>query len=256
MLNFGLNFSKKVVQKVPPNWWEIGTLDPANIIDAWDFGWHGHSDTASMPVGFINGVTFANRTGNPSYRLGDGIYVGGAGAIHTATTGLDWNEVSVIIELADCIQNGTLDAIFSHYLPTGYFTLQNDFPNSRLRWTCGDPATSTTIEIDGALTPTGIIGVSGPSLYKDGTNIGNITGTSGAIVDTNFIIGCITTDGSNNTQFMRGTIKKVLIVDRRLTDDEQAQIYSNISGAIVQYEPLTDDSGNVLTTETGEEITV
>jgi hypothetical protein len=133
---------------------------------------------------------------------------------------------------------------------------QNDFPDGELRWTCGHADTSNTIEIANGLTPTGIVGVSGPSLYKDGTKIGEQTGSSSAVVDTNFIIGCITTDGNNETQFMKGTIKKVLIVNRRLTDDEQAQIYSNITGAAVYYEPLTDDTGNVLTDEHGDELTI
>jgi hypothetical protein len=156
--------------------------------------------------------------------------VGGAGAIHLPTTGLDWNEVSVIIELAGCSQNGTLDAIFSHYLPNGYFVLQNDFPDGELRWTCGHPDTSSTIEIAGGLTPDGVVAVSGPSLYKDGSKIGELSGSTSAVLDTNFIIGCITTDGSSNTQFMKGTIKKVLIVNRRLTDAEQSEIYANIAG--------------------------
>jgi len=251
MLQFGLSLGR--VKTVKPNWWVIDSLDPSDIVDAWDFETNYHTDTASMPVGFINNTTFTNRAGNPSYRLHDGIYVGGAGAIHTATTGLDWNEVSVIIELAGCIQNGTLDAIFSHYLPTAYFTLQNDFVNSRLRWTCGHPDTASTIEIANALTPDGVVGVSGASLYKDGNKIGEIVGSTSAILDTNFIIGCITTDGTNNTQFMRGTIKRVLIVKRRLTDTEQLEIYNNIIGTT---NVLTTEGGEPLTTDNGEEITV
>jgi hypothetical protein len=65
-------------------------------------------------------------------------------------------------------------------------------------------------------------------LYKDGEKIGEISNTASAILDTNFIVGCITVDGSNNTQFMKGTIKRVLIVKRRLTDDEHAQIALNM----------------------------
>jgi hypothetical protein len=211
-----------------PSWWEIPSLDVADIVDAWDFGWNGHEDTSSMPIGFVNGNTFVNRTGKPSYRLGDGIYVGGAGAIHVPTTGLDWNEASVVIEVAGCSQNGTLDAIFSHYLPEAYYVVQNDFPDNELRWTCGHPDTSTTIEIAGALTPDGVVAVSGPKLYRNGNKVGELTGSTSAILDTNFIIGCITTNGDNSTQFMKGTIKKVLIVKRRLTDEEQADIYSLI----------------------------
>ena len=245
MLQFGLSLGRGSLEPTPPSWWEIDTLDTADIVDAWDFGTSYHNDTASMPIGFINGMTFTNRAGNPSYRLHDGIYVGGAGAIHVATTGLDWNEVSVIIELAGATQNGTLDAIFSHYLPTAYYTLQNDFVNSQLRWTCGHPDTALTIEIANALTPTGVIGTSGPVLYKDGSNIGSITGTTSAPLDTNFIVGCITTDGTNNTQFMRGTIKKVLLVRRRLTDSEQAQIYSNITGVAVAKDYITHNGEQI-----------
>ena len=228
MLNFGLSMGKSGGKLNSPSWWKISTLSTVDIIDAWDFGWIGHTDTVDMPVGFEHGNTFVNRVGNPSYRLGDGIYVGGAGAIDVPTTGLDWNEVSVIMEVSGCTQNGTLDAIFSHYLPDGYFVLQNDFPDGELRWTCGHPDTSSTIEIAGALTPTGIVGVSGPILYKDGIKIGEVPGTTSAPVDTDFIIGCITTDGINNTQFMRGTIKKVLIVRRRLTDAEHEEITLNM----------------------------
>jgi hypothetical protein len=251
MLNFGLSLGGVVNPIEPPKWWEIPTLDVSDIVDAWDFETNYHTDTSTMPVGFINGMTFTNRTGNPSYRLHDGIYVGGSGAIHVPTTGLDWNEVSVIIELAGCIQNGTLDAIFSHYLPEAYYVLQNDFPDGELRWTCGHPDTSTTIEIAGALTPDGVVAVSGPALYKDGNKVGELTGSTSAILDTNFIVGCITTDGSNNTQFMKGTIKRVLIVKRRLTDNEQLEIYNNIVGNV-----LTTDSGEQLTTDSGEELTV
>jgi len=211
-----------------PNWWKIGTLDESDIVDAWDFGWKGHADAASMPVGFVNGETFTNRAGNPSYRLGDGIYVGGAGAIHVPTTGLDWNEASVIIEVAGCSQQGTLDAIFSHYLPDAYFVVQNDFPDGELRWTCGHPDSASTIEIANALTPDGVIGVSGPNLYREGEKVGEVPDTTSAPLDTNFIIGCITTDGSNETQFMKGTIKRVLIVKRRLTEAEQAKITLNM----------------------------
>ena len=231
MLNFGFNLGSGTTRTLP-SWWQIDTLSANDIVDVWDFGWSGHT-TNTMPIGFEHQVTFTNRTGNPSYRLNDGIYVGGAGAIHIPTTGLDWNEVSVIIELSNCIQEGTLDAIFSHYLPSGYFVLQNDFPDGELRWTCGHPDTSSTIEIANSLTPTGIVGVSGPNVYKNGAKIGEIAGTTSAIVDTNFIIGCITTDGNNNTQFMRGTIRKVLIVKRRLTDAEHSEIYANITGNAV-----------------------
>ena len=211
-----------------PQWWKIDTLDKSEIVDVWDFSWGGHFNTESMVEGFVNKETFTTRSGNPSYRLKEGIYLGGAGSIHFPTTGLDWNEVSVIIEVYNCSQNGTLDAIFSHYLSDAYFVLQNDFPDNQLRWTCGHPDNATTIEIDNSLTPTGVLGVSGPVVYKDGQRIAEITDTTSAVLDTNFIIGCITTDGNNETQFMKGTIKKVLIVKRRLTDDEHLQIYNQM----------------------------
>jgi hypothetical protein len=212
-----------------PDWYKISTLSRNDIVDVWDFGWGGHYSTEDMPVGLEHGLTFTDRTGHPLYRRGHGIYLGGMGAIELATEGLDWNEVSVIIELAGCTQNDKLDTIFSYCLADTYSALQNDFPNEELKWTCGYP----NVEVAGGLTTDGVVAVSGSAVYKDGKKVGELSGLTSSVFDTDFIIGCLTTDGFDETQFMKGTIKKVLIVKRRLTDAEHAEIHANISAASI-----------------------
>jgi hypothetical protein len=211
-----------------PSWWEIDTLDPADILDAWDFGWKRHRDPDGQKTGFINNRVWRTRSGNPSQRLGDGVYFGGGGSWDLPKYNLDWNEVSVIIEFHTIYENNTsLDAFFSHYRTDGsQFTLQNDWSNDKMRWSCGQPG-SDTVEVDGTMTG-GIVGVSGVHLYKRGELVGSVPESGEAFQELNFVLGAIQTDNNPNTQYMRGTIRKILIVKRRLTDEEQMRIFTKI----------------------------
>jgi hypothetical protein len=228
MLNFGLSLGKRSTKSLP-DWWKIDTLDQSDILDAWDFGWKDHKDNASQKTGFEFKRVWRTRSGNPAQRLGDGVYFGGGGSWDLASFELDWNEVSVIIEFHSLVNNNNLDAFFSHYRNDGsQFTLQNEWNTNLLRWSCG-PSGSATLEVPGTMTD-GVIGVSGVYLYKNGELVGNVPEVGEARQAINFILGAIQTDNQANYQYMRGTIRKILIVKRRLTNQEQMKIFTRIKG--------------------------
>jgi hypothetical protein len=95
-----------------------------------------------------------------------------------------------------------------------------------MRWSCGQSG-SDTLEVDGTMTG-GIVGVSGVHLYKRGVLAGSVPESGEATQEINFVLGAIQTDNNDNYQYMRGTIRKILIVKRRLSDEEQAEIFLNI----------------------------
>ena len=59
----------------PKKWWEIDSLDPADIVDVWSFD----ADTGNELVGELNGRTFIIAEGSPSIQPGLGFYLGGGG---------------------------------------------------------------------------------------------------------------------------------------------------------------------------------
>jgi hypothetical protein len=155
------------------------------------------------------------------------VYFGGGGSWHLPSMELDWSNVSVIIEFHTLANNNNLDALFSHYNSSAsQFTLQNQWDTDVVRWSCGQPG-SDTIEVSGAMTD-GIIGVSGVNLYKEGSLVGSVPESGEAVQDIQFVLGAIQTDNHPNTQYMRGTVKRIILVKRRLTDKEQAQITLNM----------------------------
>jgi hypothetical protein len=263
MLNFGLQFGR-AGGKNTPNWWKIDTLNPDDILDAWDFGWSGHKDPDAQKIGFEHNRVWRVRSGNPSQRLGDGVYFGGGGSWDLASFNLDWSNVSVIIEFHTLTNNNNLDALFSHYRNDGsQFTLQNEWNTDLIRWSCGASG-SDTLEVSGAMTD-GVIGVSGVHLYKNGTLVGSVPESGEAMQDINFVLGAIQTDNNDNYQYMKGTIKKILIVKRRLTDAEQAEIYANITGTAIAYIDMDSDSkpdtvlaqnGGITVTEDNDSINI
>jgi hypothetical protein len=94
----------------------------------------------------------------------------------------------------------------------------------------------------------GVIGVSGVHLYTNGTLVGSVPESGEATQDINFVLGAIQTDNQANIQYMKGTIKKILIVKRRLTDAEQTEIYANMTENVVTYNgEIVTYNGEVVT---------
>ena len=217
-----------------PDWWKIESLDVNDIIDAWDFGYEGHRTSKEVRTGMQYGIEFTVRAGSPLERIGEGVYFNGSSSMniyaHTLAE-IDWNEVSVIIEFYDIVQNNpTLDAFFSHYTDTCHYTLQNGWDIDKLRWSSGG-TDSSTIEVGNAMYE-GVIGVSGGNIYANGVKIGEVLDSTSAEENGDFVLGCIRTEGQRNIQFIRGIVKKILITKRKLTDTEQWEIYSKITGSI------------------------
>jgi hypothetical protein len=158
---------------------------------------------------------------------------GGAGSIASLLPdGLDNRNITVIMEFHGTLQKGTLDAFYSHYKSDsqGHYTLQNGWGNGSVRWSCGDE-TSPTIEISGVRTE-GVLATAGRNLYHDGALIGTVGDSdASSTANTNFTFGCIVTD-STRTQYCRTKLKKLLIVQRELTEAEVQEITNNINGVV------------------------
>ena len=227
--DFGFGYGYAV--PVPPDWWMIDTLSEDDILGVWDFAWGGHKSRDDAFVPFSG--TMPNLTvdsGDPGWNKTTGVYFGGQGVIKSDLPEVEVHNLSVIIQFSNAVQNGTLDAFFSHYLDSSHYTLQNKFSDNTVRWSCGD-GDSPTLEVAGEMLTEGVYGVSGPHLYINGALIGTqpdegVVTVSGLI----FRLGAIFS-GSGNTQFIKANVQKLLIVNRRLTDREQNEISVNISGS-------------------------
>jgi hypothetical protein len=143
-----------------PDWYKIDTLSDDDIVDVWDFAWDGHPSVSCQRTGFVNNMQWQWRKGSIGNNLGDGIYFNGSSALKLPTTGLDWSEVSVVIQLKGMTHVHTLDAVFSHFHsdPGSHYVYQNDFPDDDMRWTAGTHE-SGTVEVAGVVRD-GVIGTS------------------------------------------------------------------------------------------------
>ncbi len=232
-----------------PHWWYTPTLDESDIIGAWDFGWAEHLDEELARTDFINGLVFTTRAGSPTIRHNDGYIFGGGGAAHVQLGELDWSEVSFVMEFQNWLENGTLDAAFSHFNDDARVVLQQDLNAGQLkvRWSCGD-GTATTYEFNETRT-NGVYGGSGTKLYRDGTLLGEVPATGPAIATQKFVLGALEVENNGSqTQFSKIWVSRLLLVKRKLTDNEQADIYLNMQDAL----GLIDDTGNFLVDDNGD----
>ncbi len=235
-----------------PDWWKIASLDEADILGAWDFGSQIHgsqSDALTTLAG--NMPNFTIDSGSPTWNGVDvGMNFGGSGSIVSLLPdGLDMRDISCIIEFHSVTQNNaSLDALYSHYIndTNGHYTLQNGWNVNKLRWSVGND-TSGTIE-EGNVMTEGIICTAGRDLYANGSLLGSVPDsdvTSSSNIE--FTLGCI--KASDNTQYSKMKVKKLLLVKRVLTEAEQLEIYNNITGAnIVTYngDPVTYNGEEVI----------
>ena len=235
-----------------PSWWKINSLDPSDILGVWDFAWNGINtrDEALTPLeGTMQ--SFVLEEGDPGWSKDTGINFGGSGVIKSELPEVTVNELSTIIQFSDSVQNGTLDAFFSHFLDSSHYTLQNKHSENMVRWSCGD-GDSLTTEISGRMLTEGVYGVSGPSLYANGLKIA-VVPDSTLVTSTglDFRLGAIWV--GNNTQYIKAKIQKILIVKRILTDEEQRLIYERMTGQshtnkLYDNGELVTDKGNIIYT--------
>ena len=216
---------------VPPEplWWDIPTLPRRDIVDVWTFD----ADNGVELVGEVNGLTWQIIEGGPSIHPGQGFNFGGAGlAAVTLPAGLSTPELSFVMQYDNGVRNGTLDAFLSWYdteTDNIIYTLQNNFDSNLVRWSCGG-ADATTIEMSRTGLETGIYGASGERFYFDGEfkNAGD-PGTGGAIPEgKDFYLGAIRLGDGRTKQYVKARIKKLIIVRRKLTDEEQWELYFRI----------------------------
>ena len=217
-----------------PDWWNIASLDDADILGAWDFDWVGIDNTATAKT-TLTGVmpSFENAIGGPVWRQGQGITFGGGGALKSLLPdGIDVNNITTIVQVNGVVQNATLDAFYSHYKSSSHYTHQNGWADGVQRWSCGD-GSSTTVT-GGSLMRNGVITTSGRDLYQDGSLIATVPESGEALTSgDNFILGGIELDDGRIVQMIRGNILKVLIVGRTMTEAEVQEIVSNMTGGIV-----------------------
>ena len=207
-----------------PSWWNI--IDPVDIIGAWDFTWSGHKSRDDAFKSFVGDKMFTISAGNPSWSAHDGVNFGGSGVISfplPADTPI--HELSTVLMFANN-QNGpesTLDALFSHYIDSSHYVIQNKFSENMVRWSCGD-GDSGTIEIAGQMITEGVYGVSGPELYIDGVLLGAVP-DPGTVEVSNlqFHLGGLWLGDSYN-QRTKFNALRLLIVNRMLTGTEQWEI--------------------------------
>ena len=251
-MNFGLSFGLLgggEGRVALPSWYKIASLDPSDILGVWDMSWAGHQNSTealrnmdgTMPDMSID-------SGSPSW-LGptEGFSFGGSGSILSSLPdGLDMRDLTALMEFHDVEQNNSsLDAFYSHYLDNsnGHYTLQNDWPDNEIRWSCGD-SSSGTIDVGSSTVLEGIICTAGRNLYYNNVLLGTMDDsgvTSSTSLD--FRVGCIWSSG-NRTQYAKFKLKKLLLVRRVLTESEVHEITYNIAGII----------GNVVT-HNGETVT-
>ena len=122
--------------------------------------------------------------------------------------------------------------------------------NPRIRWSAGHNDAGT-IEFDNEVESAGVYGASGPAFYKNGSFLGELADTLSAFEERKFVIGALGLGGDNTTQFSKVRIKKLLLVNRKLTDDEHLQIYDNITGNTVY---MADNNGALLVDDNGNYI--
>ena len=77
----------------------------------------------------------------------------------------------------------------------------------------------------------GVYGVSGPDLFINGSYAGSIP-TPGTSYKENFgfYLGGVYLSGGSISQHIKANVKRILIVNRKLTSEEQAQIFNQIKG--------------------------
>jgi hypothetical protein len=223
---------KDATPSTRPDWYKIDSLDSANILGVWDFMRQGVRNTRDAKVNLEGPLeNFSNAIGGPVWREGLGVSFGGGGAYKTPLPdGIDVNNITTIIEVSGMVQNAQLDAFYSHYKSSAHYTLQNGWGSGKIRWSCGT-GSSTTIEVASPVR-NGIIATSGRELYIDGSYIDVVPESGEALTSgDNFILGGIQLDDGRIVQMIRGYIKRVLIVDRVLTESEVQEITSNIQNA-------------------------
>jgi hypothetical protein len=83
----------------------------------------------------------------------------------------------------------------------------------------------------GTVLTSGVLAVSGRRLFVNGAFADEVPVSGEALTSGNaFHLGAIRLSDGRIVQFMRGRVQRLLIVRRVLTDDEQAEIYQNITG--------------------------
>ena len=213
----------------PAPWWKLDSLDPADIIDAWTFD----ADNGNELIGEVNGTTWQIAVGSPSIQPGQGFYFGGSGmAKCQLPDGLNTKDLSFVMQYDNSSRNGTLDAFLSWFdTETDYiiYTLQNSWDNQLVRWSAGG-GNATTVEIPRSVLDSGIYGASGEHFYYDGTyKDSTVPGDGGDIPSgKTFWLGALKLGNGNNTQFVKARIKKFMLVRRKLTDEEQWELYFRI----------------------------
>ena len=224
-------FWNRVKDTTGPDWWEIDSLDEADILGAWDMVWpiHRNQDDA---MGNLAGSMpdFRIDSGSPTWQGSEkGLHFGGAGSvISDLPDGIDARDLTVIIEIHDVRQKGTLDALYSHYIDSQRYCFQNGWNGNKLRWSAGDN-TCTTIE-EASVVTEGVIATSGRDLYLDGTLLGSVP-DSGPTSTSNFgfRVGCVWVS-SGRTQYSIFKLKRLLIVNRQLTEAEIQEITQRMQG--------------------------
>jgi len=216
-----------LVGGMPPfiKWWEINSLEEADIVDAWSFDYFGDE-----LIGRVNGMAWTTIAGTPTIQPWGGLVFNGDGAMEIdLPSGLDANQMSVIIEFTDAVKNSSLDGFFSQYDdPTRIYTLQHNFDSGIVRWAAGGTGVST-IEVPRADLSNGVYGVSGPKPYINGEYKNTCSEVAGPIADgSKFMLGAISVSAGAPEQFIKATIKKIILVKRRLTEYEQHELYYKI----------------------------
>ena len=237
MLNFGLSLGRGSGISTPPplpDWWQIDSLDEADIIGAFDYGWSVHNNVDDAITDFVHGLTSEVENGTPSLES-NGLYFNGGSAIKfLLPDNTELFELTMIMQYEDAVKVGSLSALFGRYNDSNRYIFQLDFNNDHIRWSCGD-GSANTIESSPNMTE-GIVGVSGVELYRNGNYEGDapdggpVSGTGWEMrVGAAYIYDSL-------AQYSKFTANKLLVVKRKLTEAEHTEIVDKMNGGVITYE--------------------